>query len=70
MKVNWQGVFPAISTQFNDDGSINYESNARMLEDLIRDGIDGVIALGTIGENASLSPEEKREFIKDRKSVV
>ncbi|SQH77246.1 Dihydrodipicolinate synthase [Shewanella benthica] len=70
MKVNWQGVFPAISTQFNDDGSINYESNARMLEDLITDGIDGIIALGTIGENASLSPEEKRDFIKQTVETV
>ena len=70
MNVNWQGVFPAISTQFNQDGSINYESNARMLEDLIRDGIDGNIALGTIGENASLSPEEKREFIKHTVDTV
>ncbi|MCL1060328.1 4-hydroxy-tetrahydrodipicolinate synthase [Shewanella gelidimarina] len=70
MNVNWQGVFPAISTQFNEDGSINYESNARMLEDLIRDGIDGIIALGTIGENASLSPEEKREFIKHTVETV
>lgn len=70
MNVNWQGVFPAISTQFNDDGSINYGSNARMLEDLIRDGIDGIIALGTIGENASLSPEEKREFIKHTVETV
>jgi len=70
MKVNWQGVFPAISTQFNDDGSINYESNARMLEDLINDGIDGIIALGTIGENASLSHEEKREFIKHTVETV
>lgn len=70
MKVNWQGVFPAISTQFNDDGSINYESNARMLEDLISDGIDGIIALGTIGENASLSAEEKREFIKHTVETV
>ncbi|WP_394204136.1 4-hydroxy-tetrahydrodipicolinate synthase [Shewanella waksmanii] len=70
MKVNWQGVFPAISTQFNDDGSINYESNARMLEDLIRDGIDGVIALGTIGENASLTAQEKRDFIKHTVDTV
>ncbi|PKG58979.1 dihydrodipicolinate synthase family protein [Shewanella sp. Choline-02u-19] len=70
MNVNWQGVFPAISTQFSEDGSINYESNARMLEDLIRDGIDGIIALGTIGENASLSPEEKREFIKHTVETV
>ena len=70
MKVNWQGVFPAISTQFNDDGSINYESNARMLEDLINDGIDGIIALGTIGENASLSPTEKLAFIKHTVDTV
>ncbi|QSX39489.1 4-hydroxy-tetrahydrodipicolinate synthase [Shewanella cyperi] len=70
MKVNWQGVFPAISTQFNNDGSINYESNARMLEDLIRDGIDGIIALGTIGENASLSAEEKRAFLKHTVETV
>ncbi|MCL1079331.1 4-hydroxy-tetrahydrodipicolinate synthase [Parashewanella spongiae] len=70
MKVNWQGVFPAISTQFNEDGSINFQSNARMLEELISDGIDGIIALGTIGENASLSAQEKREFIKHTVETV
>lgn len=61
--VQWQGVFPAISTQFNDDGSINFAENARMLDQLIADGIDGIIALGTVGENASLSASEKREFL-------
>lgn len=70
MNINWNGVFPAISTQFNDDGSINYESNARMLEELIKDGIDGIIALGTIGENLSLSAQEKREFIKHTVETV
>ncbi len=70
MKIKWQGVFPAISTQFNDNGSINFESNARMLEDLINDGVDGIIALGTIGENASLSAEEKRQFIKHTVETV
>ncbi|GAA0791939.1 MULTISPECIES: 4-hydroxy-tetrahydrodipicolinate synthase [Pseudomonadati] len=70
MKRNWQGVFPAISTQFNNDGTINYDSNARMLEELINDGIDGIIALGTIGENASLSPQEKRDFIKHTVDTV
>jgi len=61
--VQWQGVFPAISTQFNADGSINFAENARMLNQLIADGIDGIIALGTVGENASLSASEKREFL-------
>jgi 1-pyrroline-4-hydroxy-2-carboxylate deaminase len=70
MKSDWQGVFPAISTQFHPDGSIDYESNARMLDALIADGIDGIVALGTIGENASLSPEEKRDFIRHTHAVV
>lgn len=70
MKVNWQGVYPAISTQFNEDGSINFASNTRMLEQLILDGINGIIALGTIGENASLSAEEKRAFLKHTVDTV
>ncbi|QYJ76854.1 4-hydroxy-tetrahydrodipicolinate synthase [Shewanella sp. FJAT-52076] len=70
MKVNWQGVYPAISTQFNEDGSINFASNTRMLEQLIQDGINGIIALGTIGENASLSAEEKRAFLKHTVETV
>lgn len=70
MKVNWQGVYPAISTQFNADGSINFASNTRMLEQLITDGINGIIALGTIGENASLSAEEKRAFLKHTVETV
>lgn len=70
MKVNWQGVYPAISTQFYADGSINYEANARMLNQLIEDGIDGIIALGTIGENASLTAKEKREFLSQTVKTV
>ncbi|WP_028109797.1 dihydrodipicolinate synthase family protein [Ferrimonas futtsuensis] len=70
MKVTWNGVYPAISTQFRDDGSINFESNARMLNQLIDDGIDGVIALGTVGENCSLSPQEKRAFLKHTVEVA
>ncbi|USD35919.1 dihydrodipicolinate synthase family protein [Ferrimonas sp. SCSIO 43195] len=70
MKVNWNGVYPAISTQFNDDGSINFEANARMLNQLIAEGIDGIIALGTVGENCSLSAEEKRQFLRHTLSVA
>lgn len=70
MQVNWQGVYPAISTQFHNDGSINFEANARMLNQLIDDGIDGIIALGTVGENASLTATEKREFLQQTVKTV
>lgn len=64
MNVNWQGGFPAISTQFYEGATVYYKSSARMLEDLIRDGIGEITTLDTIGENTSLSPEEKHNFIK------
>ncbi|SEA89456.1 dihydrodipicolinate synthase family protein [Alkalimonas amylolytica] len=70
MQVNWRGVYPAISTQFLADGHINYQSNARMLNQLIEDGIDGIIALGTVGENASLTAQEKREFLRHTVETV
>ena len=70
MQQNWQGVYPAISTQFHADGSINYPANAKMLQQLIADGIDGIIALGTVGENASLTATEKREFLQQTVKTV
>ncbi|MCC5826912.1 dihydrodipicolinate synthase family protein [Alkalimonas sp.] len=70
MQINWRGVYPAISTQFHPDGQINYDSNARMLNQLIEDGIDGIIALGTVGENASLTAQEKREFLRHTVETV
>jgi 4-hydroxy-tetrahydrodipicolinate synthase len=62
--INWSGVFPAVTTQFNDDESINYDGTQTVVDNLIKDGIHGIIALGTVGENNSLMPDEKRSVIK------
>ncbi|WP_235357713.1 4-hydroxy-tetrahydrodipicolinate synthase [Arsukibacterium ikkense] len=70
IQVNWAGVYPAISTQFNANGGINFAANAAMVEQLIADGIDGIIALGTVGENASLTTTEKREFLQQTVKTV
>ncbi len=70
MQINWQGVFPAISTQFNDDQSLNIDATCTMVEQLINDGVHGIIAMGTVGENYSLSAEEKRELLAAIKNTV
>lgn len=70
MKVNWQGVYPAVTTQFNQDESLNLASTQKVIDGLIRDGVDGIIALGTVGENCSLSAAEKRQVIQAAKEVV
>lgn len=70
MSVNWKGVYPAVTTQFNEDFSIDHDGNARMLDQLIKDGVHGIIVCGTVGENCSLSAEEKREVMKRALKVV
>ncbi|KQN07623.1 dihydrodipicolinate synthase family protein [Sphingomonas sp. Leaf25] len=59
MTIDWQGVFPAVTTQLREDLSIDLADTQRVVDDLIRDGVTGVIALGTVGENNSLTHDEK-----------
>ncbi len=70
IEVNWQGVYPAVTTQFNADESINMDATQTVIDGLIKDGVDGVIALGTVGENCSLQAEEKRAVITAAKEVI
>lgn len=59
----WQGVFPAATTQFHSDLSLNLEATSRHLEALIDSGVSGLIMCGSLGENQTLSPEEKRRVV-------
>lgn len=70
MSINWQGVYPAVTTQFNSDDSINIDSTQRMLDELIKDGVNGIIACGTVGENCSLRADEKRAVLRAAKEVI
>ncbi len=70
MTINWRGVFPAVTTQFKEDLSIDVADTQRVIDDLIRDGVTGIIAMGTCGENNSLTAEEKRLLLKAIVEVV
>lgn len=70
MKVDWRGVFPAVTTQFKEDLSIDVPESQRVIDDLIKDGVTGIIALGTCGENNSLEPDEKRMLLSAIVEVV
>jgi 1-pyrroline-4-hydroxy-2-carboxylate deaminase len=60
----WQGVFPAITTQLKRDQSIDLEATARHADVLINSGVEGLIFLGSLGENQVMRREEKRMFIE------
>jgi 4-hydroxy-tetrahydrodipicolinate synthase len=70
MTTNWTGVFPALTTQFRNDHSIDLEATARHLEGMIQSGIHGVILLGSVGENTALEYHEKLMVLEEMKRAV
>jgi dihydrodipicolinate synthase/N-acetylneuraminate lyase len=70
MNPYWQGVFPAITTQMHKDGSIDLDATAAHANALIDSGINGLIFLGSLGENQSLLAEEKRVLMEEMVKVA
>jgi 4-hydroxy-tetrahydrodipicolinate synthase len=66
----WSGVYPAATTQFKPDLSVDYESTQKGLDALVRAGVNGLVILGTCGENNSLDAEEKRKLARAAVEVV
>jgi len=64
MNGNWHGVFPAATTQFRADQSLDVPSTLRHVDAMIDAGIHGLIMLGTVGENCSLEYAEKLELLR------
>ncbi len=62
--MEWKGVIPAITTPFKPDLSVDHEFLARHAAWLIENGCSGIVALGSLGEGATLRPEEKREVLR------
>lgn len=63
MKVDWCGVFPAVSTQFAPDLSLDIDLTMRHIERMIESGVKGLVMLGSLGENTALTLPEKRELM-------
>lgn len=57
--MNWKGVIPAITTSFNEDLSVDHGFLAEHCGWLLENGCTGVVALGSLGEGATLSFDEK-----------
>lgn len=61
---NWSGVFPAATTQFDAALDVDLGATRRVQAALIRDGVDGLVLMGTVGEGNSLSAAEKRKLLE------
>lgn len=61
--VQWRGVFPALTTKFTAADEIDWTSMEQHLEFQLDAGVHGLIILGSLGENATLSKKEKLEMV-------
>ena len=67
---SWSGVFPAVTTPFHADLSIDFKALEAHLEVLLDSGVKGFVMMGSLGENLALTWDEKFEILKATKRVA
>jgi 4-hydroxy-tetrahydrodipicolinate synthase len=62
--MKWKGVMPAITTCFDQSLKVDHDFMARHYLWLLENGCSGIVLLGSLGEGATLSFEEKLEIVR------
>ncbi len=62
--IDWNGVFPAVTTKFTEDGKLDLVGFGANIEKQIEAGVKGVILGGTLGESSVLEDIEKKELLQ------
>ncbi|MFT5514977.1 MAG: dihydrodipicolinate synthase/N-acetylneuraminate lyase [Rhodothermales bacterium] len=63
MQINWKGVFPAVTTAFDQNNAIDRHWMGVNIEAQIEAGARGIIVSGSLGEASTLSMDEKEELV-------
>lgn len=64
MKADWTGVYSAATTKFTSTGHLDRGLMERHLNAQIEAGVHGLVVLGSLGENGTLSAEEKQDVVR------
>ena len=60
-----KGLGTALITPFKADGSVDYDALAQLLDTQLTGFVDYIVVLGTTGEAATMTAEEKRRFAEE-----
>lgn len=69
-KRDWAGVFPAITTPFRPDCSLDHDALTGHVRWLVDSGCVGVVALGSLGESQTLTDGEKVQILQTCRSAL
>jgi 1-pyrroline-4-hydroxy-2-carboxylate deaminase len=64
MKKKWEGIFPALTTKFKSDLSIDFPAIEKHIQFQLDAGVHGLVVLGSLGENMTLTQAEKLDIVK------
>jgi 1-pyrroline-4-hydroxy-2-carboxylate deaminase len=64
MEMNWVGVIPALTTPFKEDYAVDHPFLAKHATWMIDQGCTSLVALGSLGEGATLTELEKRQVLQ------
>ena len=70
LATDWRGVFPAITTPFHEDLTVDHDCLREHVAWLTGRGSRGIVALGSLGEGATLSFDEKIELLESCKAAI
>ena len=62
-KFKWEGVMPAITTQFDVKGNLDLNTFKINLSHQVNAGVNGIILGGTLGEASTLTNQEKQKLL-------
>jgi len=65
----FEGAYTAMVTPFDKNGAVDYDAFARLIEEQVSAGIDGIVPVGTTGESPTLSIEEHEKVIKQAVAI-
>lgn len=66
----FHGVIPALMTEMHEDGALDHPATSRHIESCLSAGCSGFVMLGTLGENSSLSVDEKEAVVRNAVETV
>jgi 1-pyrroline-4-hydroxy-2-carboxylate deaminase len=70
MKPSWIGVYPALTTPFFEDESLDLNTFNLNIEAQLNAGVHGIILCGSLGENGTLTTDEKFTLLETAKKTI
>lgn len=70
MKPSWTGVYPAVTTNFFQDESLDLKTFSFNIDEQIKAGVHGIIICGSLGENGTLTKDEKLTLLETAKNTI